>query len=84
MVKTIRKLACEEFLAAKYARAKLKSLQKGFIGFFLKIIATLLNSINFDLYYKSAEKELIFSFFKFFSKVFSCIFGQKAVSLQRF
>ena len=48
---------------------------------FLKITATLLNSINFDLYYKSAEKELIFSFFKFFSKVFSCIFGQKAVPL---
>ena len=42
MVKTIRKHACEEFLAAKYVRAKLKSIQKGLSLFFSKIIATLL------------------------------------------
>jgi len=34
MVKTIRKHACEEFLAAKYMRAKLKSIQKGLSLFF--------------------------------------------------
>ena len=82
MVKTIRKLACEEFLPAKYARAKLKSLQKGFICFFLKIIATLLLIIllykntksvqRYNFFLKYANLCVFFSFLRPFPLLLSC------------
>ncbi len=43
-VKTIWVLAHKEFLQQSTHRAKLKSIQKGFVGFCLKFIATLLIS----------------------------------------